>query len=150
MLPSDTGEGKALKDKQDCFLFVYGTLRYQAKGKMSALLSGSANFLGEAHFQGKLYRIDYYPGVVDSTSPEDQVVGDVFRLRTPDVTLPALDDYERVGPPYEEPYEYERCLLPVTLTDGQTIPCWIYLYRHSVEGMELIAGGDFLASQRNQ
>ncbi len=150
MLPSDTGEGKALEGKQDCYLFVYGMLRHQAKGEMSALLSGSADFLGEAHFQGKLYRIDYYPGVVESMSLEDQVVGDVFRLRTPDITLPVLDDYEGIGPAYENPYEYERCLLPVTLTDGQTIQCWIYLYRHSVEGMEPIRDGDFLASQRDQ
>lgn len=134
-----------MKDKQDCFLFVYGTLRYQAKGKMSALLSGSASYLGEAHFQGKLYRIDYYPGVVASDHPEDLVVGDVFQLQSPDVTLPELDDYEGIGPAYEEPYEYERCLLPVTLTNGQTMRCWIYLYRYSVEGLERIADGDFLA-----
>jgi len=142
-----TKEEDALKDKQDCFLFVYGTLRYQAKGKMSALLSRSASYLGEAHFQGKLYQIDYYPGVVASDHPGDLVVGDVFRLQTPHITLPDLDDYEGIGPAYEDPYEYERCLLPVTLTDGQTMLCWIYLYRHSVEGLEQIVDGDFLAHQ---
>lgn len=128
-------------------MFVYGTLRYQAKGKMSALLSGAADFVGEAHFQGKLYRIDFYPGMVESASAEDQVVGDVFKLCRPDATLPALDDYECVGPSFEEPNEYERCRRMVTLTDGRQVACWVYLYRHSVAGKALIADGDFLASE---
>ena len=135
-----------MNDNQDCYLFVYGTLRYQAKGKMSRLLAGAAELIGEAHFQGKLYKIDYYPGVVTSLLPEDRVVGDVFCLKTPDITLPALDDYEGIGPGFEEPFEYERCLMPVTLNDGRRLECWIYLYRYSLEDMERIDDGDFLAA----
>ncbi len=135
-----------MDDQRDCYLFVYGTLRYQAKGKMSRLLSGSSELIGEAHFQGKLYKIDYYPGVVESSSPQDQVVGDVFRLKTPDETLAALDTYEGIGPDFEEPFEYERCLVPVALKDGEIIQCWIYLYRYSLEDMEQIHDGDFLAA----
>ena len=142
-----TGQrSQPLHEDEHHYLFVYGTLRYGAEGKMPRLLSGSADFVCEAQFQGKLYRIDYYPGVIPSSCSQDQVVGDVFLLRDPATLLPHLDEYEGIGPPPDHPNDYERRLMPVKRSDGQILQCWIYLYLYPLEGCERIPDGDFLAS----
>ena len=43
-------------------LFVYGTLMRGFDNPMAQLLSRSADFIGEAHCRGRLYRVTHYPG----------------------------------------------------------------------------------------
>ena len=50
-------------------LFVYGTLMRGFDHPMARLLSRSADFIGEARCQGRLYRIKHYPGLVLSGDP---------------------------------------------------------------------------------
>jgi len=45
-------------------LFVYGTLMRGFDHPMARLLSGSAEFIGEARCQGRLYLVKHYPGMV--------------------------------------------------------------------------------------
>ncbi len=70
---------------KDEFLFVYGTLRRDVVGEMYRLLARYSDFVGEATYQGKLYKVTHYPGVVPSNDPADLVQGEVYRIRNPDL-----------------------------------------------------------------
>ena len=50
-------------------VFVYGTLMRGVAHPMAELLSRSADFLGEARCQGRLYMIAHYPGLIQSDDP---------------------------------------------------------------------------------
>lgn len=95
-------------------------------------------FIGDATYQGKLYKIDYYPGAVPSGDPNDAVQGEVYLLHQADVALSLLDRYEECGPEFPEPTEYSRQKQSVLLKDGRLITAWVYVYNHSTEGLELI------------
>src|SRR5437899_120987 len=75
-------------------LFVYGTLMRGFDHPMARLLSRSADFIGEARCQGRLYRIKHYPGLVLSGDPDDVVFGELYRLRAPKESLREFDRYE--------------------------------------------------------
>ncbi len=127
----------------DEFLFVYGTLRGGAGSEMHLLLARHADFVGDATYQGKLYKVDDYPGVVPSPDPSDLVRGEVYRLRDSDLLLLRLDRYEGCGPGFPEPTEYIRKIQPVRLPGGETIPAWIYLYNRPTDKLERVATDDF-------
>lgn len=75
-------------------IFVYGTLRRAIKGDMARLLSRQADYVAQGTYQGQLFRVAAYPGVVPSDDPEEVVTGDVYALRSPKRVLPELDQYE--------------------------------------------------------
>lgn len=129
------------------YLFVYGTLRRHRRNHNHEILAKLAEFKGEGTYQGKLYAIDYYPGVVPSSAPEDLVRGEVYRLKDPKAVFKLLDYYEGFGPEFYSPTEYVRTLEKVTLATGETLSAWIYLYNWSTENLSPIPGGDFLASR---
>lgn len=110
---------------------------------MSALLSSRAQFISEATYQGKLYLIDYYPGVIASENIDDKVIGDVFGISDPSI-LKELDHFEGVGASFPQPNEYLRVIQEVTLNDGQKIEAWVYLYNWPVKSKQRIISGDFL------
>ncbi|MGZ5028245.1 MAG: gamma-glutamylcyclotransferase family protein [Methylobacter sp.] len=120
------------------YLFVYGTLKRDSNSQMHRLLANYAEFVGEATYQGKLYRIDYYPGAVPSDDPDDVVRGEVYLFHQADIALPQLDRYEECGPDFPEPSEYKRLEQSVLLRDGRRVTAWIYIYNHCTEGLEPI------------
>lgn len=125
------------------FLFVYGTLRRKGGGRMHRLLARHGTFVGEASYQGRLYRIAHYPGVVPSDDPADRVRGEIYRLRRPASLLPRLDAYERCGPGFRRPTEYVRRSLEIRLAGGGSLSAWVYLYNLPVAGLRRVPGGDF-------
>ncbi len=131
----------------DALLFVHGTLRRAIDSKMHRYLIRHAEFVRDATFQGKLYLIEWYPGVVKSDDVADRVCGEVYRLHDAEV-LSRLDDYEGCGPAAAEPAEYVRRMVEVQSTDGTTMLAWIYLYNWPVENLEYVRSGDFLANRR--
>jgi gamma-glutamylcyclotransferase (GGCT)/AIG2-like uncharacterized protein YtfP len=134
----------------DQCLFVYGTLRRNAGHEMFQWLARGSEFVGEATFQGKLYIIRDYPGVVPSHVASDVVHGEMYRLRDPDSLLARLDRYEGCGPSSPEPAQYNRETREVRLLGRETIAAWIYLYARTVEDLELVRSGDFLATRHGQ
>jgi gamma-glutamylcyclotransferase (GGCT)/AIG2-like uncharacterized protein YtfP len=50
--------------------------------------------VGTGSFQGKLYDIGRYPGVVRSGRNTDRVMGEIYRLSEPRRALEILDEYE--------------------------------------------------------
>jgi gamma-glutamylcyclotransferase (GGCT)/AIG2-like uncharacterized protein YtfP len=125
-------------------LFVYGTLMRGFDHPMARLLSGNADFLGEARCHGRLYLVKHYPGLVLSDDPADMVFGELFRLRARDELLREFDLYEACGEGFAQPTEYVRQMLPLTLADGAKAEAWTYVYNWPVAGLPLIASGKFL------
>ncbi len=123
-------------------LFVYGTLRRGSRHPLAGQLAAKASFLGEARFNGRLYRITHYPGAVASSQPDDWVQGDVYVLQDP-TFLTALDRYEGCGPNDAKPTQYLRLLQNVTLSDGTSVDAWAYIYNWPVETLERIMSGRF-------
>ena len=125
-------------------LFVYGTLMRGFDHPMARLLAANADFLGPAQCRGRLYLVRHYPGLVLSNDPADIVYGELFRLREPDALLREFDMYEACGEGFEQPTEYVRQMLPVTLADDTVGDAWTYIYNWPVMELPLIASGRFL------
>src|SRR6202171_3172997 len=105
-------------------LFVYGTLMRGFDHPMARLLSRSADFIGEARCQGRLYLIKHYPGLVLSDDPNDVVFGELYRLRGPKELLREFDMYEACGEGFAEPTEYVRRMIAVTRDDRSADEAW--------------------------
>ena len=120
-------------------LFVYGTLIQNAGNPFAYHLRQHSQFVGRAHFAGRLYRIDWYPGAIADQAATTQVHGDVFHLHQPDSTLALLDEYEDTA---GESGEFVRAIVPVTIL-GQKTDCWVYLYNYPTANLVQIESGDF-------
>jgi gamma-glutamylcyclotransferase (GGCT)/AIG2-like uncharacterized protein YtfP len=99
-------------------------------------LAKNADLIGKAWFQGKLYKIDDYPGAVLSDNSEDKVFGEVYCLHHAETLLPVLDRYEECAPDFPEPHEYLRQKQAICLNNGDWIAAWVYLYNRPVDGLE--------------
>ncbi len=129
------------------YLFVYGSLRKDHSSPASEVLDNYAEFVGEATFQGKLFKIDWYPGVIASDDPNDIVFGEVYKISDKNKVLPKLDRYEGCSPTDPKPHAFVRKQRLVTLDNGGTIDAWIYLYMRPVSGKDRIDSGDYLENQ---
>ena len=126
-------------------LFVYGTLRQGNANAMVAYLAAHADFVTGGCFQGQMYQISYYPGVIASEQPDDRVFGEVYRLNDAQAVLAVLDDYEECGTQHTQPAEYQRVKTHILAMDGRVLePVWIYLYQWPLVGKARIATGDFM------
>lgn len=130
----------------DELLFVYGTLRRGLGGDMHALLAKHARLLGRAIYQGRLYIVTHYPGVIPSDDPEDRVEGEVYAIAQPEILIPLLDHYEECGPDFAAPTEYIRQRQPVRMQNGDTCVAWVYLYNYPTHALKRIESGDYLAT----
>lgn len=101
-------------------LFVYGTLK---RGMSNHHRLAGQHLVGEARTQPvyRLYRIDWYPGLVRVITDGVTVEGELWEVD--DATLRQLDEYEGV------PTWFERCELEI---DGVDKPVQGYLYRGDV------------------
>lgn len=126
------------------YLFVYGTLLRQCNADKYRILEHFADFKGLATFQGRLFKIDYYPGVIPSNDSNDVVQGEVYRLRRHEFVLSQLDRYEECGPSFNEHTEYVRKIHYVRLSNGDAITAWVYTYNWPTDELQRIESGDFL------
>lgn len=125
-------------------VFVYGTLRSGASGPSHLLQP--ARLIGSGCFQGRLYDIGDYPGAVESSEPEDQVMGQVYELLRVPVTIRQLDHYEGMGAEDKPPYEYRRKLCSIRMQNGELLSAWVYLYARNVQALKRIQSGDYLSA----
>lgn len=131
-----------MSDEPD-LLFVYGTLRKDANHPSHRLLENGTTGIGRGHINGRLYEINGYPGAVRSDNGEEQVFGELYRLRKTDSLLARLDDYEEAGDKYPEPQEYRRDLVTVTREDKTKVIAWCYLYNRPTTGLRQVTSGDW-------
>lgn len=117
---------------------------------MSRWLNQRADWIGPGYFQGKLFNLGEYPGVVKSNKAGDQVLGDIYRIGRPKMILATLDRYEQCAIGDPRPHEYARSIEPVMLDPVQTLNAWVYLYNRPIEGLVCITSGDYLAASAKQ
>ena len=126
-------------------LFVYGTLLSRFDSPFARILAVEAEFLGSAYLRGRLYQVTpRYPGLILPKDPEDVALGEIFRMRDPDVLLALLDDYEGCAPRSPKPFEYGRVLTSAACDNGRSIEAWTYVYRLPVKEEDLIASGSYV------
>ncbi|MFD0930778.1 gamma-glutamylcyclotransferase [Methylophilus glucosoxydans] len=126
-------------------LFVYGTLRQGNTHAMSLYLAQQADFVAYGWFQGLMYQISFYPGVVASNDHSHRVYGEVYRLRDAQSVLAMLDEYEECSVRHPQPAEYQRVQTQIITIDDQLLePVWIYLYQWPVADKARIVTGDFM------
>lgn len=134
-------------------LFVYGTLLGESGTIASEYLYRHSQVIGYGFFLGKLFQLDGYPGAVYGLGkPETYpVYGGIMELDEPEIVLTELDKYEETGPPFPEPYEFIRCLIPIHSDKaGQILDCWVYLYNRDTSGLTEIPGGRYIQAIRQQ
>lgn len=125
------------------YVFVYGTLRKDARGSVQSALTRDWTFEGYGSVAAELYDFGAYPGAVPSVAPGQRVRGEVYRLPEVAETLELLDHYEGCGPQHASPHEFERALVDVELEQGGTARAWVYWYRPEPRGRRLPTG-DYL------
>ncbi len=118
------------------YLFVYGTLRSQMNDPLHRLLEKDAILVGTGTFQGKLYDLGRYPGVVPSRGKTDRVIGEIYRFGEFKRAFEILDEYEG--------HRFKRRRVTIIQEDGKSITSWIYLYARSVKRRPLIPSGDYI------
>jgi gamma-glutamylcyclotransferase (GGCT)/AIG2-like uncharacterized protein YtfP len=123
------------------YLFVYGSLMSTAGHRMGARLYREARRIGAATLQGRLYRVSWYPGAVDTPDPAHRVHGEVWALDDPKRALTWLDAYEGIGPGRAEGGQYRRLERPVRLATGAELAAWVYLYQWDVTRLPVISDG---------
>lgn len=114
-----------MPEDQATLVFVYGTLRAGASNHFR--LEG-AKLRGEGWVLGRLYRIDWYPGLLldEEGIP---VRGEIYEVERE--MLRKLDSFEGG--------EYERLKHRVYFKGGDEVEAWLYEYREVVEeGSELV------------
>ncbi len=127
-------------------IFVYGSLMSTAHHPMGERLRAEARLISPATIQGRLYRVSWYPGVSETTNPEQRVHGELYALDTPGRALAWLDAYEGFAPGSRESGEYTRVERPVRLNSGEEITAWVYLYQKDVSQLPLVVGGRWTAA----
>jgi gamma-glutamylcyclotransferase (GGCT)/AIG2-like uncharacterized protein YtfP len=131
----------------ESLMFVYGTLRKDARGQVLSPLCRDWVFKGYGSVPGVLYDFGAYPGAVPTENGERRVKGELYLLPEPELMLPPIDRYEGCSDEDAPPHEFERELVDVTMEDGSVARAWIYWYRPEPKGREL-ESGDYLQRMR--
>lgn len=135
-------------ESETALLFVYGTLRRGHAHPMARRLALSARYLGRGRVNGRLYRIDYYPGLRLSARPCEWVTGDLYDLSGVPALLARLDRYERLGMERRRRGEYARVMTQVWTAETAPRQAWVYLYRKPVARLTRLFRGDFLRERQ--
>jgi len=118
-------------------IFVYGTLR---RGGSNHFRMEGAEFLSAATANGRLYRIDWYPGLVLDAAA-DGVTGEIYQ-----VSPGMLDELDR----FEGP-EYRRVRVEVNCGGDHRSPlaAWIWEWLGPVDETRRITSGDWLGQMED-
>jgi len=108
---------------------------------MGRRLAREAHRIGVGSLKGRLYRVSWYPGLIEESREDERVWGEVFELRAPLRTLCWLDAYEGVTPESPERGDYLRRERRVQLACGAELRAWVYIYRRDVSNLPLVPGG---------
>ncbi len=134
MTKSDTGSE---------LVFVYGTLRREAS---NAFRMEGAEFVGRGRVAGRLYRVDWYPGMV--AGGDGWVVGEAFRVGVEQMR--ALDEFEGIPEGEMEGNEYRKVEAVMALEGmpWEETPVRVYEWKGEVDEANRISSGDWLDFER--
>ncbi len=112
-------------------VFVYGTLR---RGGSNHFRMAGAEFVTEGKASGRLYQIDWYPGLVLDAAAEG-IMGEIYQVSP--AVLEALDLFEGA--------EYRRLQTQVRLPHGENVSAWVWEWLGTVDESRRITSGDWLS-----
>ncbi len=119
-------------------VFVYGTLR---RGGSNHFRMAGADFIASGTITGRMYRIDWYPGLVlDDAGGE--IHGEVYSVG-PEL-LSALDVFEGLSAGEIEGSEYRRVQTTVVQQDSRTLAAWVWEWLGITDESQRICDGDWL------
>ncbi|MHA8049612.1 pyruvate carboxylase [Aquirufa sp. ROCK-SH2] len=136
-------EAKLPEPDVDEYLFVYGTLRRDCGNDLHRLIARNSDYVGMATYQGQMYQLDEYPGIVASENSTDQVVGELYLLSNTIKLLNVLDEYEEFDADNLDKSLFVRTRVKVQVK-GEEIETYAYLYNRPVDPKNRIVSGDFL------
>lgn len=136
-------EAKLPEPNKDEYLFVYGTLRRDCGNDLHRLIARNSDYVGMATFQGNMYQVAEYPGIVPSESASDQVVGELYLLSNTIKLLNVLDEYEEYDPENAAESLFVRTEVKVRI-DGVEKIAYAYLYNRTTDPSTKISSGDYL------
>ena len=120
-------------------VFVYGTLRRGGRNDINRLLP-APRYVGMGEVKGKLYHIDWYPGLTLGGEEAVTVIGEVYQI-TPGLEA-VLDEIEEIVP--GEASEYFKRHLAVEV-HGRPVQCLVYeINTERVRGKQTIGHGDWI------
>jgi pyruvate carboxylase len=136
-------EAKLPEPNVEEYLFVYGTLRRDCGNDLHRLIARNSDYIGMATYQGQMYQVADYPGIIHSQEAKDQVVGELYLLSNTIKLLNVLDEYEEYNA--EKPSEslFVREQVKVSLK-GKQIETYAYLYNKKIDPKTRIASGDYV------
>lgn len=123
-------------DAPNELVFVYGTLR---RGGSHHWRMDGAEFVRSGVIRGRLYRFDWYPGLV-ADDAGGEITGEVYAVGAE--LLAALDLFEGLSAGEIEGSEYRR--VRVTVSGGDPVTAWIWEWLGPVDEARRITGGDWL------
>ncbi len=125
-------------DPSPPLVFVYGTLR---RGGSNHFRMAGAEFVTAGTIAGRMYRIDWYPGIVlDDTG--DEIHGEVYAVGPEQ--LAALDLFEGLSAGEIQGSEYRRIRTTVVRQDSQTLSAWVWEWLGITDETQRLSDGDWL------
>jgi gamma-glutamylcyclotransferase (GGCT)/AIG2-like uncharacterized protein YtfP len=122
-------------------VFVYGTLR---RGGSNHFRMAGAGFISSGTIRGRMYRIDWYPGLV--LDPHgDEIQGEAYAVGPEQ--LEALDRFEGLSAGEIQGSEYRRVQTTVVKQDSQTLTAWVWEWLGMVDESQRLADGDWLKEE---
>ncbi|NBC83363.1 MAG: hypothetical protein GVY19_08260 [Bacteroidetes bacterium] len=131
------------------YLFIYGTLLRELRGRLFKYFEKEMRYISIGYYQGQMYHLGHYPGVVPSADFSDLVKGEVYEITNQQYLEDVLDDYEGAGKNFKGCEEYLRRIEKVKLETGKTMLCWIYIFNRPVHPYKRVTGGDYIKFVRD-
>ena len=124
------------------YVFVYGTLRRGGRNDINRLLP-TPSYVGMGEVKGRLYRIDWYPGLTLGGDEAVTVVGEVYAIEP--ALEAVLDEIEQIVPGESSEYFKREMAIEVA---GRPLRCLVYeINPERVRGKQLIGHGDWILFQ---
>ena len=125
------------------YLFSYGTLLPEHAPSEVAETVAQLRRVGKGSVRGVLYDLGEFPGAVLDESSRKKIVGTVFLLPDGAKILRKLDEYEGFKPRAPRRSLFIRKRYPVTLSNGRTLHCWVYLYNKRPGASPILTSGRY-------
>ena len=128
-------------DQSAQLVFIYGSLR---RGGSNHFRMAGAEFIASGTITGRMYRIDWYPGLVLDEAG-DEIHGEVYSVG-PEL-LSALDVFEGFSAGEIQGSEYRRVQTTVVQQDSSTLTAWVWEWLGLVDESQRVSDGDWLKEE---
>ncbi|MFA8450823.1 MAG: gamma-glutamylcyclotransferase [Bacteroidales bacterium] len=136
-----------IKNDENIYLFVYGTLLSNVPSRMEHFLRNNTKIIGQGYVLGRLYDLGDYPGAIYDINSKNKIYGELIELKNKH-TLETIDNYEELGAQWPEPTEYMRIMVTVHLkisnkNSYKRLTAFFYNYNYPVSEWDKIDSGNY-------